>query len=666
MGGSMTVPAIDETDVVWASKALGLSPEAFCGSDSNDTRPLLIRSMRTLDIEACPGSGKTTLLVAKLAILSRKWTNIRFGLCVLSHTNVARREIETRLGNTAVGQRLLGYPHFVGTIHRFVNEFLSLPWLRSLGYHIQVIDDQKCLRRRWFKLSHRIRSGLTRNRYSEQILRFRDTGFGIGEIRWGNKGTLGEQSETYRAIREACKESVEDGYLCHDEMFIWAHDALDHFPSIASSIRKRFPILFIDEVQDNSELQTELLHRVFFDGDQPVIRQRLGDANQSIYQYPDRRAGVALDSFPISGIRVDMASSYRFDQSIADLVEPLAVEPQGLQGLRRNRIEAAHGIFLFSDDTIGQVLECYAEHLVKTFTASELRGGLFTAIGAVHRSDDDDRVPRSVRHYWPEYDHEINSAETAPSTFVSCITLGSRLAHFSEEAYSMVEAVADGFLRLVYVMRPELRFRIKRRRHQHMLELLALNHSAKDAYLDLVRRLCVDQIPLTRERWDTSWKGTVERIVAACGCAIDNNSAAQRYLAWDTAGPGAVVRAGRARSDNIFRHMVNDIEVSIRVGSIHAAKGETHTSTLVLDTFYRTHHLKSLKAWLSGERRGGANMPASVSSRMRLHYVAMSRPSQLLCLAIREDALTDSDVDRISRRGWRVGRVQHEGTVWIR
>ena len=141
--------------------------------------------METLDLEACPGSGKTTLLVAKLAILARKWTERRRGFCVLSHTNVARREIENRLGNTAAGQRLLGYPHFIGTIHSFVNEFLALPWLRSQGYPIERIDDEICLLRRWYKLCGTTRRALKGNHYTETLLRFKDTGFGLGEVRWG-------------------------------------------------------------------------------------------------------------------------------------------------------------------------------------------------------------------------------------------------------------------------------------------------------------------------------------------------------------------------------------------------------------------------------------------------------------------------------------------------
>lgn len=137
-------PQITDEDIAWVCDVLELPMTAFSGVDGKDPRFEILKSTDTIDIEACPGSGKTTLLVAKLAILARKWISARQGICVLSHTNVARREIETRLGNTAAGQHLLAYPHFVGTIHGFVNEFLAMPWLRSLGLPVRVIDNQHC------------------------------------------------------------------------------------------------------------------------------------------------------------------------------------------------------------------------------------------------------------------------------------------------------------------------------------------------------------------------------------------------------------------------------------------------------------------------------------------------------------------------------------------
>ena len=285
-----------------------------------------------LDVEACPGSGKTTLLVAKLAILARHWTERRHGICVLSHTNVARREIETKLGSTSEGKRLLSYPHFVGTIHGFVNEFLALPWLRSKAYTIQIVDDDICLQRRWHKLPRRTRMALESNGRDAQVLRISATDFSV-HVPWGKGRILGTDTPTYQAIQRACRESCEEGYFCHGEMFLWAGELLDRKPQMREALRERFPLLFIDEVQDTSEQQSALLFRLFTDGGNPVIRQRFGDSNQAIYQYSSQTEGALTDPFPDPSLKRTIPNSHRFGQQIANLANPLAVTPQGLIGL---------------------------------------------------------------------------------------------------------------------------------------------------------------------------------------------------------------------------------------------------------------------------------------------------------------------------------------------
>ena len=86
----------------------------------------IIKDLSSFDVQAFPGTGKTTVLVAKLAILAMKWPHNYRGICVLSHTNAARDEIESRLGHTDIGKRLLSYPHFVGTIQILVFRLLGL------------------------------------------------------------------------------------------------------------------------------------------------------------------------------------------------------------------------------------------------------------------------------------------------------------------------------------------------------------------------------------------------------------------------------------------------------------------------------------------------------------------------------------------------------------
>lgn len=96
---------ITNDDIGWIASLLGNNIEF------DDSRKVVIKSLESVDIQAFPGSGKTTTLVAKLAILAKKWPFPNAGICVLSHTNVAREEIEDRLGNTVEGKKILSYPH---------------------------------------------------------------------------------------------------------------------------------------------------------------------------------------------------------------------------------------------------------------------------------------------------------------------------------------------------------------------------------------------------------------------------------------------------------------------------------------------------------------------------------------------------------------------------
>lgn len=181
-------PQITDEEILWASGLLKLPAVAFHGEDGADPRQTVLKSMENVDAQACPGSGKTTLLVAKLAILAKKWQYRTRGMCVVSHTNAARIQIETRLSNTSVGRSLLAYPHFIGTIHAFVNSFLAVPWLRSQGYPMKMIDTEACLERRWNALPFRIRRGLEESGHDRSILSIRSTDFSVGTVRWGRGG----------------------------------------------------------------------------------------------------------------------------------------------------------------------------------------------------------------------------------------------------------------------------------------------------------------------------------------------------------------------------------------------------------------------------------------------------------------------------------------------
>ncbi len=430
-------------------------------------------------------------------------------------------------------------------------------------------------------------------------------------------------------------------------------------------------MLFIDEVQDNSELQSALLFRLFTEGDAPVVRQRFGDANQAIYHNVRESEGATTDRFPQNSIRKDIPNSYRFGQQIADLANPFALEPQNLigSGPSCHEIKAntagKHAIFLFNNETIPRVMSVYAGYLQEIFSEEELRRGTFTAVGSVHRPGDDSNMPRSVGQYWPEYDYELTAAEPKPKTLFQYLMAGRRLARLSGEAQYGVEKVADGLLRLARISNPTVNLSNRKRKHRYVLELLAGNPEARAAYLDLVMFLAVEGGVPSTDDWSGKCSVPIICLAKAISGSQPDPDAARVFLECQLAYDTDSDRTSSQEHDNIFRYPVANPKVQIRVGSIHSVKGETHTATLVMETYYRQHHLATLKPWLLTQKAGKGKERVVNISRLKQLYVAMTRPSHLLCLAMREDAFTDDELAQLKRTSWRVARITDKAVLWL-
>jgi DNA helicase-2/ATP-dependent DNA helicase PcrA len=653
---------VTEEDISWATGLLQLPNGAFYGRDATDPRQQVIKSMNTIDVAACPGSGKTTLLVAKLAILAEKWRYRTRGICVVSHTNVARDEIESKLANTTAGRRLISYPHFVGTIHKFVNDFLAAPWLRSRGYSIKMIDTDVVVNKRWKALQRGTRTWLDRNNYGPALLSIKSPDFGVGEMRRCRRHT-----PTYTEIREVCRASIEAGYFCHDEMFTFAAEMIGQLPSVVGVLRNRFPLLFVDEAQDNSEEQSAILHRIFMDGAGSVLRQRFGDENQAIFDSMHSEEAYT-DKFPFAPIRMELPNSHRFGQRIASLTGTLEVAPYsgGLRGdgprkrfLASGIEEAGHTIFLFDDDSMARVLDAYGQLILDTFSEEALNEGVFVAVGQVHKDSGDEHKPRHVGHYLPDYDPEFSRQDPKPPTFIQYVLAGMAKSKMTGEAFSLVEKIAEGILRLASMSQGGHLFRPRQHRHRQVVDLLKDHPSVANRYEQILDRFALCREMPIKEMWDDRRRNIVREIAETLAETSLSGDEVESFLAWpDEEG---ILGPPSPSRNNIYEFKRDGKEVAIRVGSIHSVKGQTHTATLVLETFYRRHNLERILPWLLGTTCGGLGEVSEQQSRLKLHYVAMSRPTHLLCLAMKASTfrcpsgdLNSELIARFEDRGWRI------------
>lgn len=246
-----------------------------------------IKTLETKDIRACPGSGKTTLLVAKLAILARKWPHPHQGICVLSHMNVARDQIVKKLPVSS-SQRLLSYPHFVGTIQSFIDRFVAIPACLAMFRCTPSIDNAMFRSAVQYEI-HQVKYGALREwlknqQNSDKIideLQFRVDG--IIEADLSKTPLKNEKRPSYMQLLDLKKKVSEKGVFRFDDMFALAKWYMAEYPKIVDLVTKRFPIVFIDEMQDTSAMQEEVLSHLF--GTKSIL-QRFGDPNQAIFGNP--------------------------------------------------------------------------------------------------------------------------------------------------------------------------------------------------------------------------------------------------------------------------------------------------------------------------------------------------------------------------------------------
>ena len=121
-----------------------------------------------------------------------------------------------------------------------------------------------------------------------------------------------------------------------------SHDALDFadqmglaarlaraFPEVGALERQRFRVVLLDEFQDTSEAQMELLRRLYAEGTDPVPVTAVGDPHQSIYGWRGASAST-LARFPDAfggdepALQLPLTTSWRNDVAVLDVANHIA------------------------------------------------------------------------------------------------------------------------------------------------------------------------------------------------------------------------------------------------------------------------------------------------------------------------------------------------------
>lgn len=231
-------------------------------------------------LHACPGSGKTTVVAKKLLQYIDCWNRAHKGVAVLSFTNVASQEIESQVNELLSTSFPIGYPHFVGTLDSFINNFVLL----RFGY--LLFED------------HKRPIIATKDNYSLPFAFWRSECYKnncvdrIESFRWDKEGHLFRNNEPVTCVgrgayKPPCyqykKMLLKKGYIFQGDAPSLAYWLLKSFPSIASALASRFPIIILDEAQDASAEQMAIIDAINHAGTESVFL--VGDPDQAIYEW---------------------------------------------------------------------------------------------------------------------------------------------------------------------------------------------------------------------------------------------------------------------------------------------------------------------------------------------------------------------------------------------
>lgn len=252
------------------------------GSFTDEQNKFLLAEGKNV-VKACPGSGKTYMVANKFIKYLKSWNLYHQGVAVLSFTNVASKEVLENIELIEETAKSVSYPHFVGTVDSFINEFVVLRY--GFLYTSDKNRPQISLTDNWKTPYGYWRTECHRNGCVDYIEKFH---YGIDKKFYKGKELVtcelrGKQRvlpcQQYKSM--LAKKNI----VFQNETALFAYRLLKKYPSIAQGLAERFPIIIIDEAQDTSAEQMAFFDLLNSYGVKSFFL--VGDPDQAIYEWRD-------------------------------------------------------------------------------------------------------------------------------------------------------------------------------------------------------------------------------------------------------------------------------------------------------------------------------------------------------------------------------------------
>lgn len=601
--------------------------------ESNERSDFLKGLDNYLEVQAVPGSGKTKILGVKIGLLLKKWKFANSGICVLTHTNVAKAEILKSCKEIDNNCKMEHFPHFIGTIQEFVDKFLAIPYLKSHNFIINQILDKYFERANLNdivnsmakvfngKFFYEYTEDEKENLYNVILKAFYIQSNKI--ISCCNKEY--KEKTIFQKLEELKQRNAEYGYFLYRDMYAFANALIEKNEYVLKYIRNRFKICFVDEAQDTNKIQGELIKKIF--KEDTNILQILGDVNQKIYDFDKNNEYSFLKYNTTDRDLISMNTTYRFNNHIKKVVNMFSANESEIKDCKSNQESKNIKPYLILYNNPEDVLEKFV-NLLKDNNLNNLNKTI-AIVGAVNNKEDESKI--TIKSYIQYFEKQNKKTEFKTANIIKALNFAKKniKGDFCDNYKIIFDTLYNNYNsnnRDNTKTKSDFKNILKKyNTNQKIFEIMKNSENITRNFIELN----LFENEKFKKYFDLDKIFEDDKIKKENNILIKNNNST-RILNYNYEYDFG--------ENEIKFYDNNQLKFKIKVDTIHGVKGETHDVTLLLETF---HYMEDIAYFLKN--------PGKKSYRdlkKTTIYVGVSRPRELLCLASKKDNYSDEEIEK--------------------
>jgi DNA helicase II / ATP-dependent DNA helicase PcrA len=553
-----------------------------------------------LTLSACPGSGKTVVVAHRIKrIIDSSSLKPFQGIAATSFTRIARDSIQASFKQ--VTGTHAKHPHFIGTLDSFLTQFIFQPFshrVSTTGKPMTVLDVES----NW--LTEKIFPQLKAKKLKAENVIYKPDGT------YGYTGKCSLQQVELAAIKN---HTAKLNVVTQSDINYHALALLRSNENILKAIIRRFPYIIVDEAQDCSDIQMEIINTLVKGGHTQIMLS--GDPYQSIYEWRDAKPALYIEKTK-DPMWAPLVLNYnqRSGQQICDLLN-LFITPGNIQcDPDRTHLADAEVAFINGNEP---------KQILDDFKASIQRKG-------IEISEEDVAVLYRGNNSAINTKASINQTSDWWAQTVDKVDM---------------HGLSDNPLKAAHAMSNGRHAEAKRYVHQYF-------------YFQLYRKLVKNydenkevfsQIHVTKLLWKfcrklpnlkqdlSSW------LASANFQIIETFNALKLHLNADSTQPILLLKRKRGFAENpqVWEVLSTDDSATrgMLVENIHQIKGRTFKAVLIY--IERSNNFAMSAKKLKEVLRAKDMFGHKASEDARCFYVAASRAQRLLCIATIDNDLVD-------------------------